>query len=333
VGRGQCTVTGTPGFRFGRLAVGSPGRPSIQLDLNLLIPLAVLLEERNVSSAAARLRVSQPTASGFLAKLRRHFDDPLLIREGNAYLLSALATRLRDELPAALHGVERIASAQLEFRPVESTREFRILTTDYATSQVGRRLLARLAGTAPGVRLRFDQILTSHVDEAPDSLRDVDGMFLPHGYLSQQPHLDVLVDDWACLVAVDNPALSDIPTADELLSSPWITTIWGPGALTPAARQLQIAGLHPLVSTITPHFFVIPSLVDGSNRIALLPRRLAEDAVRTSAGLRIVPPPILLSPISEAFWWHRDREYDPAHRWLREQLTVACAPLLPPERA
>ena len=310
-------------------AISSDQSPRIRLDLNLLEPLSVLLEERSVSMAAVRLRVSQPTASSLLAKLRRHFSDPLLVRQGNTYTLSSLAIRLKEDLPGALQAVERIATAQMAFDPSTSSREFHILGTDYATARVGAPLLRLLAASASNIRIRFDHVLAAHVDGAPDSLRDVDGMFLPHGYLAQQPHLNVLVDEWACVVASDNRSLAD-PTPQALLSSPWIMTVSGRGAFTPAARQLQIAGIDPAVTTITPNFFVIPALLEGSDKVALMPRLLAEKVVRITETLRIVPPPIPLSPISEAFWWHRDKEHEPAHRWLREQLEQACGPLLAP---
>ena len=45
------------------------------LDLNLLKALAALLDERNVTRAAARLGVSQPAMSGILTRLREYFDD------------------------------------------------------------------------------------------------------------------------------------------------------------------------------------------------------------------------------------------------------------------
>ncbi|RDV10022.1 LysR family transcriptional regulator [Arthrobacter sp. RT-1] len=300
------------------------------MDLNLLLPLRVLLEERNVSAAAIRLNVSQPTASTFLAKLRRYFDDPLLVREGNIYTLSPLAMRLKEELPTALRSVEQIMGAQSEFTPSTSDHEFTILATDYASWRVGTQLLPWLDSLAPGIRIRFDHVLPSHVDGAPDSLKDVDGMLLPHGYLAQQPHVDVLLDEWTCLIASDNPHLGERPSPEELLAMPWIMTISGRGAFTPAARQLQIAGVDPVVSTITPNFFVIPSLIEGSNRAALMPMALAQRAVQTTNRLRIVDPPIPLTALSEAFWWHRDREHEPAHRWFRQQLELACAPLLKP---
>ena len=298
------------------------------MDLNLLLPLAVLLEERNVSAAAIRLSVSQPTASTFLAKLRRYFDDPLLVREGNIYTLSPLALRLKEELPTALRSLEQIMRAGAEFSPSTSDHEFTILATDYASWRVGTQLLPWLESVAPRIRIRFDHVLPSHVDGAPDSLKDVDGMLLPHGYLAQQPHVDVLLDEWACMVASDNPRLGEHPSPQELLAMPWIMTVSGRGAFTPAARQLQIAGVDPVVSTITPNFFVIPSLIEGSNRAALIPMALARRAVQATSGLRLVDPPIPLTALSEAFWWHRDREHEPAHRWFREQLELACAPLL-----
>ncbi|WP_426757662.1 LysR family transcriptional regulator, partial [Pseudomonas aeruginosa] len=47
-------------------------------DLNLLRIFDVLLREQNVSRAAERLALSQPTVSNALARLRELLDDPLL---------------------------------------------------------------------------------------------------------------------------------------------------------------------------------------------------------------------------------------------------------------
>ena len=47
-----------------------------QADLNLLIVLNVLLEERNVSRAAERLGLTQSAASRMLGRLRATFRKP-----------------------------------------------------------------------------------------------------------------------------------------------------------------------------------------------------------------------------------------------------------------
>ncbi|MFX7408680.1 LysR family transcriptional regulator, partial [Acinetobacter baumannii] len=49
------------------------------LDLNLLRTLNVLLSENNVTRAAQRLNLSQPSVSVQLARLREIFADPLLL--------------------------------------------------------------------------------------------------------------------------------------------------------------------------------------------------------------------------------------------------------------
>src|SRR5579862_8625207 len=52
------------------------------VDLNLLVAFDALMEERSVSRAASRLSLSQPGMSNALARLRKLFGDPLLVREG-----------------------------------------------------------------------------------------------------------------------------------------------------------------------------------------------------------------------------------------------------------
>ena len=55
-------------------------RKLIRTDLNLLVALQILLEERNVTRAAERLSVSQPALSKTLQKLRDSFEDELFTR-------------------------------------------------------------------------------------------------------------------------------------------------------------------------------------------------------------------------------------------------------------
>ena len=52
--------------------------------------LRELLRERSVTRAVERLGVTQPAASAALSRLRRHFDDELLIRDRGEYTLTAL---------------------------------------------------------------------------------------------------------------------------------------------------------------------------------------------------------------------------------------------------
>ena len=54
-----------------------------RLDLNLLVSLQALLEERSVTKAAQRLFITQPAMSRVLQRLRVQLGDPLFTRAGN----------------------------------------------------------------------------------------------------------------------------------------------------------------------------------------------------------------------------------------------------------
>ena len=51
-----------------------------RVDLNLLVHLDVLLREKNVTRASEQLGITQPAMSNILRRLRKLFNDPLLIR-------------------------------------------------------------------------------------------------------------------------------------------------------------------------------------------------------------------------------------------------------------
>jgi DNA-binding transcriptional LysR family regulator len=69
-----------------------------RIDLNLLVTLQALLEERSVTRAARRLGMSQPAASRALGRLRALFADALLVDGPGGYFLSARAEDVRPML-------------------------------------------------------------------------------------------------------------------------------------------------------------------------------------------------------------------------------------------
>jgi len=213
------------------------------LDLNLLLALDALLDERNVSRAARRLGVSQPSVSGSLARLRRHFGDELLQRRGNQYQLTILGAQLAARIPAALAGVQRVFDTAPDFDPAVAEREFTLMVSDYAAAILGEPLTELAVRQAPNVRFRLLQNTPAAVDNIDDTLRAFDGLVMPHGILSDLPVTDLYEDSWVCVVAEDNAMVGDVLTLDDLAALPWVVTYHGPTAYTPALRQLQMIGV------------------------------------------------------------------------------------------
>ena len=119
-------------------------------DLNLLLPLKVLLEEGNVTRAGQRLELSQPAMSAALARLRRRFDDELLVRAGRDYELTPFA---RDLLPEVQHAVRLMgarAAARGRVRPGDQPAH--LPADDERLRDRGRARAAGAAGRARGPR-------------------------------------------------------------------------------------------------------------------------------------------------------------------------------------
>lgn len=296
------------------------------IDLNLLVALRALLRERNVTRAGESIGLSQPAMSAALGRLRRHFGDDLLVRDGQRYELTPLALALLDQADVALQYVEQTFAARPSFNAANSDREFTVIMSDYAVTVFGGELLRLLERQAPNVRLRIRPLDRLAVDEATASLRTADLMVLPRGFLSELPSADLYRDSWVMVCADDNPLVGDRITVADLERLHWIVTYDAPTQYTPADKQLRITGVERHVDVIIDNFLALPSLLPGTARAAILQRRLAGRFAR-GLGLRMLDLPVPVPDLIEAIWWHPSRGADPAHRWL-QQLFLEAGTLL-----
>src|SRR6202035_397680 len=76
------------------------------VDLNLLLALHTLLEERHVTRASKRCFLSQPAMSRALERLREMFGDLLLVRTGRIYERTARGEHLLRELESLMPRLE-----------------------------------------------------------------------------------------------------------------------------------------------------------------------------------------------------------------------------------
>jgi DNA-binding transcriptional LysR family regulator len=88
---------------------------------------------------------------------------------------------------------------------------------------------------------------------------------------------------------------------------------------------MRMLGIEPRVQVVNEAFLTVPALIAGSDRIALLQRRLI-DQLPVGSGVRALPCPFEVSPLIEAMWWHPVFDDDPEHAWLRD-LVVRAAEL------
>ncbi|HET8590547.1 MAG TPA: LysR substrate-binding domain-containing protein [Nakamurella sp.] len=301
-------------------------------DLNLLPTLSALLEERNVTRAAERLSLGQPAVSAALARLRRHYDDPLLVRQGRVYRLSSLAEALVEPVREAMTSVEHCVSTPRGFDPALDARSFTLAASDYFSTVFLRPLLGQLAREAPGVRLQLVPI-RSGLDEA---LRrgSIDLALLPTELATAMRDLErqVLYREHFVLMADrDHPALAQRDELDsgasggaaiDLALLQRLPFVMFAGELPfVVGRRLQEQGIELRVDVTTEGFVAAPLLLPGTELVTFVPERLAR-MVAEPIGLAMYASPVDIGEIVEAMYWSPRRTEDAAHRWLRTRITA-----------
>jgi DNA-binding transcriptional LysR family regulator len=124
------------------------------IDLRLLEIALALLEERNVSRVAMRLRMSQPAVSAALARLRREFNDPLFVRTPRGMEATPRAQALIGPAREILLRADRDLFADPKFDPESSEATLTLALSDIGEMVFLPKVLQRLQQVAPLTTVR-----------------------------------------------------------------------------------------------------------------------------------------------------------------------------------
>ena len=185
------------------------------IDLTLLVAFGALMDERNVTRAAARVGVSQPAMSAALSRLRTLLGDPLFLRGAGGLLPTQRARELAEPLARALALIEATLVTPAAFEPGRASLVFNLGLQDYPTFVLLPPLLEALARHAPGIALNvraFDD--RDHAVDLLDAGAIDAAVGVPptqsDARLSTRP---LLKDEFVTIVARDHPATTPRPGA------------------------------------------------------------------------------------------------------------------------
>src|SRR3954451_8998308 len=121
------------------------------LDLNLIRTFVSVHETGSLTRTARALQVTQPSVSHALARLRRHFDDPLFLRTRAGMTPTALAGELYLSFSDSLTRIDQTIDSTRRFEPATSHRRFRLCLTDVGEMSLLPQVLEHIAREAPEV--------------------------------------------------------------------------------------------------------------------------------------------------------------------------------------
>jgi DNA-binding transcriptional LysR family regulator len=294
------------------------------VDLNLLVAFEALMRERNVTRAADRIGLAQPSMSNALARLRTLFKDELFIAMPKQMRPTQRALDLAGPIADALRHIRLAVDPNRPFDPATAARCFRVAGTNHANVTLIVPVVEMLRREAPATNL-FIRTLTPPQTVVALCNGDID---LAVGVMHELPRAlacrPLLSDRAVCLARRDHPALKGGLTLKTFVALPHIRAALTEDPVEEVDVALAHRGLERRFAMIVPSDLAVCVVVANSAMLGVVPERLARP-VATRIGVAIHEIPLELGPWTLTLFWCRQAEQDPATCWLRDRVGATFA--------
>lgn len=294
-------------------------------NLNLLPILRELLRSQNVSRTAEAVGLSQSAISAALARLREDFGDELLVMKGRRLELTEGGRRLIPQVESACIELESLLRPSA-FLPDQETRRFVVATADYVSYLVAPALSRIFAAEAPRASVHFIDIGANLQSRLTTG--ELDLLAIPEDTAGDMRNnfncAALFTDETVVISSTVNKAFSGPLTRKIFENSPHAMFQLAPKRSISHEMQLMIrAGIQHEDRVLVEHFLTLPAIVEATDCLALIQRRLAEQFQRSHA-IEIHVPPFAAERMTISAFWSKSLERDPAHSWFRDAMFRAA---------
>ncbi|AKZ62608.1 LysR family transcriptional regulator [Herbaspirillum hiltneri N3] len=286
------------------------------IDLNLLVVFQEVFQDRQISSVARRLNLSQPAVSNALARLRRTFGDELFVRTAQGMQPTPFAQQLAEPVAAALMHVSKALNRQEPFSAAGSARHFTIAMTDVGEVYFMPLLIETCARLAPGIQISTvragaidlkSEMESGRVDLAIGAFDNVSGALYQRRLFRQ---------NYVSMFRQGHPLSGKTVTMKDFLAAQHLVVSSLESPYDRINQNLEKAGIRANVNFRVPHFTAVPYIVSTTDLIVTVPQKLAESAAQPF-NLQYIRPPLRLPSLQTNIFWHRRFNQDEGNQWLR----------------
>ncbi|HCB4124083.1 TPA: HTH-type transcriptional regulator YidZ [Escherichia coli] len=304
------------------------------LDLNLLLCLQLLMQERSVTKAAKRMNVTPSAVSKSLAKLRAWFDDPLFVNSPLGLSPTPLMVSMEQNLA--------------EWMQMSN------LLLDKPHHQTPRGLKFELAAESPLMMIMLNALSKRIYQRYPqatiklrnwdyDSLDAITRGEVDIGFSGRESHprsrellsslplaidYEVLFSDVPCVwLRKDHPALHEAWNLDTFLCYPHISICWEQSDTWALDNVLQELGRERTIAMSLPEFkqSLFMAAQPDNLLLATAPRYCQYYNQLHQLPLVALPLPFDESQqkkleVPFTLLWHKRNSRNPKIVWLRETI-------------
>jgi LysR family transcriptional regulator, mexEF-oprN operon transcriptional activator len=285
-------------------------------DLNVLLAFTALMRERSVTKAAQRLLLGPSAISMALKRLRKVFNDPLLVRTRAGMEPTPRALALYERIEQALAELHAVVFEPEIFDPKAVKRTFRLGVPDDIELALIPMALQRIRTEAPDVKLA---IRPSDIGNALDAIDSGDVDLA----LTAMPEN---LEAWHCVrvlhrehtVCLHDPKQVKIGrkiTLKQYLALPHLLLSPKGEAHTPIDDRLHALGRRRQIMMAVGQLPLMPFLLRATPSLVNMPATAARFYAR-EFGLQLRELPIDSPSFDVVLLWHARSDSDPALRWF-----------------
>ncbi len=295
-----------------------------EIDLNLLIVFNQLLLDRNVSTAADKLGVTQPAVSNALKRLRLVLKDELFLRTSRGMEPTPYALHLAEPVIYALNTLQSAFTKRDSFEPQSSNRKFTLAMTDIGEMYFMPKVMEALSRLAPQVSISTirpnagnlrEDMESGAVDLALGLLPDLKAGFFQRRLFRHK---------YVCVFRAGHPVARSPMTLEQFCALDHVGVVAANTGHGEVDGLLERSGIRRKIRLTVPHFIAVGHILQSTDMIATLPERFAERC-REPFGLLTSPHPASLPNIAISLFWHAKFNRDPGNMWMRQLLVELFA--------
>ena len=311
------------------------------IDLNLFRVFDALMLHRSVRKASQMLSVTPSAISHALNRLRQTIGDELFVPRNSGMEPTRRALEVAEAVREGLGSLELVLTTK-PFVPMEAVRTFRIAASDNISVVILPSLIERLVKNAPQIDLRVFPLNRLDVVRKLES-GQVD---LVVGWFGEMPsgmrRVTLFQEEEAIVVRAGHPLTQNKVTKERLFEYSHVVVeltgteenkadgfmddkgvarrVWIERALL--ELQDENIDLVGRAAVCVPHFAAVPPLLQVTDMVATLPRRLAlwasEHFPLVLLDLPYTPMTVDIEMVSD-----QGADRDKGLQWLMDELAAS----------
>ena len=289
------------------------------IDLSLIKVFIIIYETKNISHAALKLNLSQPSVTYNLNRLRKFLNDPLFERDKFGVKPTKLAQSLYPSFNQSIAEIERAITASQQFNPKTSSRVFRLGLSDLGEIALLPALIQYLSKEAPFIKIEIEEIHSNKVEEwLVDDFLDVAVFNSSYTIMPKIESRNLFEERYMCIVHKQHPRVQDHLTLEQYLQEKHAAIKSSTGHME-IDQGLKELGLERNIMLELPHFSVLQDVATNSELLVSLPSRAAKVYERNS-DVNVFELPFAVKPFNVSANWYNHHDDLEARTWFIQTL-------------